>query len=259
MSDGKKTLLVLGGTGSVGSRVCRRALLEGWKVCSLTRRGAPADTGEAFGGVEWRACDATNARALLTVIREVKPDAIVHCIGALFDCNSWLYSLNRSMSGCGSVPDKKKGTYENIIKQTAMNALHAIAFVNRDRLPFIFLSACEVGWKTGDNGCLGTVAGYLAPPFLQEYLRNKAAVEAAMLRGVGVPDICKRRAGAARPVVFRPSLVVSDDNARHALSLLMSFNPVSDPPVHVDHLAAAIVLAASDPSVRGVYRRRDIE
>ena len=260
MSD--RHLLVLGGTGLVGSNVCRVALQEGWKVTSITRRGAPGPESEAheLEGVDWKTCDATNARAVLLLMRDIKPTAIVHCVGVLFDCNSWLGSLNSVMSGCQSKPDKKKGTYENIIKNTAMSAFHAVALLNRTELPFVFISTAEVGWLTGDLGILGSITGKLskAIPFLNEYLSRKREVEDAMLYGIGVPDICKRRGNAARPIVMRPSLVVTDKATRSCWPMLFSLNPVSDGPVHAKDLSKSILRIIEDQDLRGIFRRRAI-
>jgi len=40
-SPNKGKLLVLGGTGFLGQTICRRAILEGYSVTSLSRRGLP--------------------------------------------------------------------------------------------------------------------------------------------------------------------------------------------------------------------------
>ena len=255
-------LLVLGGTGLVGSHVCKEALRRGHSVVSFTRRGSPTEDSPAYGleGVEWEAGDASNARAVLLLVKRIKPDAVVHCIGVLFDCNSWLAGWNKTVSGCGSVPDAKKGTYENVIKNTAMAAFHAIAFLNEEHLPFVYVSVCEAGWHKGDMGPLGSLAAFFTRfiPSAQEYLLRKREVEDAMLYGIGVPDICKRRAHAARPVVFRPSVVLTDEHPRPCLSSLFTMSPFSDGPIRATDLASAMVAAVEQPSVRGVYRRRDI-
>jgi predicted alpha/beta hydrolase len=60
---GKGKLLVLGGTGFVGSTVTKLALDRGYEVVSLSRRGQPP-TGSSLAGqpkVKWVQGDATKA------------------------------------------------------------------------------------------------------------------------------------------------------------------------------------------------------
>ena len=246
----------------MGSQVCRAAVQAGHEVVSLSRRGEPTEESEAYGleGVEWRKADATVPKDIILLVREVKPDAIVHCIGVLFDCNSLLYSYNQTMSGCGSVPDPVKGTYQKVIADTAMNAFHAIVVLNARDLPFVFISTCEVGWNTGENGILGSIAGFFARlvPSMHEYLTKKKEIEDAMIHGIGVPEICKKRSYAARPIVFRPSMVTTEKHPRSFLASLMSLSPFSDRPVSGTDLAASVLAAIEDKSARGVFRRNDI-
>ena len=62
-AGGKGKLLVLGGTGFVGSTVTKLALDRGYEVVSLSRRGQPP-TGSSLAGqpkVKWVQGDATKA------------------------------------------------------------------------------------------------------------------------------------------------------------------------------------------------------
>lgn len=62
-AGGKGKLLVLGGTGFVGSTVTKLALDRGYEVVSLSRRGQPS-TGSSLAGqpkVKWVQGDATKA------------------------------------------------------------------------------------------------------------------------------------------------------------------------------------------------------
>ena len=54
-----KKLLVLGGSGYLGSRICRAAVEAGYKVTALSRRGGPPKMDPALEQVEWRIGDAT--------------------------------------------------------------------------------------------------------------------------------------------------------------------------------------------------------
>lgn len=62
-AGGKGKLLVLGGTGFVGSTVTKLALDRGYEVVSLSRRGQPATDSSLAGQtqVKWVQGDATKA------------------------------------------------------------------------------------------------------------------------------------------------------------------------------------------------------
>ena len=79
-----KRLLVIGGNGFVGRQVVKYAVQSGYEVTSLSRRGEnPKPNDDVYAQVEW--C-AGNALDKATVTKYVdKADAVVHCIGLLFD------------------------------------------------------------------------------------------------------------------------------------------------------------------------------
>eukprot|EP00798_Chlamydomonas_sp_ICE-L_P015493 gene15493-21577_t len=100
------TILVLGGTGFVGSAFIKAASAKGHKVISLSRRGRPpADAPQTDENVEWVQGDATEYKAIEDVVSS-HPDinACFHCIGLLLDEASGLSNLNKMASGSGSVP-----------------------------------------------------------------------------------------------------------------------------------------------------------
>ena len=73
----KGKLLVLGGTGFLGQTVCRRALLEGYSVTSLSRRGLPPSTSTetisspyAAGSIDYRAGDARKKETISLILNE---------------------------------------------------------------------------------------------------------------------------------------------------------------------------------------------
>ena len=60
-------VLVLGGTGFVGSAVCEKALRAGFSVVSVSRRGKPVDGPQ---GVDWRTGDAKDPSVARSILAE---------------------------------------------------------------------------------------------------------------------------------------------------------------------------------------------
>lgn len=252
------SILIYLESGFLGETIARRAVLEGYSVTSLSRRGKPvekeADT--STDKIDFRVGDACQIEAIERILEEGGYTAVIHCIGVLFDSESGIGNLNRFVSGSGSVPDKSS-TYDDITKMTAFNAISAAeAYAQKlggEPLPFIFSSAAEAGWPDVRGG--SSVERFLAPKWLKRYLEAKRSVEIRLQEDQTL----------LRPVIFRPSLIFSLDR-------LLSLPPVGafyvgsklglpfvDRPVTVQSLSTAIVRSIGNPKVRGVYRFKDID
>lgn len=272
--ESKGNILLLGGSGFLGSAIAKRALLEGYEVTSISRRGKQnqqSDGDDILVKVKYIQGDARDAETisqeLSAALEKSRPyTAIIHSIGLLLDGKSGLGRYNQFASGSGSLPDSDS-TYDDITRKTAFNALEAAekiaastSFANsvdiskRGRpIPFVFISAAEAGWPDMAGGSF--IENYVAPEWLRRYLVAKRSVEDRLLSA----------AVTIRPVIFRPSLIFSFDR-------LMSLAPVGafflgnkiglpfvDRPVTVQALAAAVVRSLEDDSVRGVQRYKEID
>lgn len=271
-------ILILGGSGFLGRTVARRAVLEGYDVTSLSRRGAPPKpsrsprrtgkggdrgTNEAMGpllGVDYRVGDATDKDIIDDILSEGGYTGIVHCIGILFDSSTRLNRFNRLVSGSNSSPDAGS-TYDDVNRISAFNAIDATIEYNKansssdDPLPFVFVSAAEAGWSEVPGG---GIAERLSPGWFRRYLSAKRAVEGRLLTS----SVDGRM---LRPIIFRPSLIYSLDRvgglapagalyAGSAAGL-----PFVDRPVNVQALSCAMVRSLGDPNVRGILRFAEID
>lgn len=254
-SSKKGKLLVLGGTGFLGQTVCKRAVLEGYKVTSLSRRGT---TTESSRTIDYRQGDARKSDTVANILAEGGYTGVIHCIGLLLDDASGLGDYNRFVSGSASVPDKE-ATYDTITRLTARYAIEAAVQYATDqnlsyRMPFCFVSAAEAGWPDVPGGKL--VEEYLAPDWLKRYLKAKRAVEQQLFDSTGT----------LRPVVVRPSLIYSLDRPASYVPVGAFFVgntvglPFVDKPVTVQALSCAMV-RSMDPasSTEGVLRYPEIE
>ena len=247
-------LLLLGGTGFVGSAVAERALAAGFSVTSLSRRGRPTPSDDGWppqsllDRVEWRAGDATDPATSRAILAEGGFTAVVHAVGMLLASD-----LNAYASGSGSVPSPG-ATYDAVTRQTCSAAAAAAAELCAagpaaapgSPPPFVFVSAAEAAWT------------FEAPvEFLRLYLDAKRAVEREL---AAYSD-----AGTLRATVLRPSLVYTPRRplALPAVAAFWAANavgvPFVDRPVTVDTLAAAAVRALIDADVQGVQGWREME
>jgi nucleoside-diphosphate-sugar epimerase len=143
----KKKLLVLGGTGFVGSVVVKRAVHKNFAVVAMSRRERAPFTGCDTQAVTWVEGDATDASRIKEVINAHGPfDACVHALGVLFDGQTPLRNMNVYMSGSKSLADEGV-TYDSITRVTAFNAIESLTgSIESSRVPFVFVSAAEAGW-----------------------------------------------------------------------------------------------------------------
>uniref|UniRef100_A0A7S0QX38 NAD-dependent epimerase/dehydratase domain-containing protein n=1 Tax=Pyramimonas obovata TaxID=1411642 RepID=A0A7S0QX38_9CHLO len=241
-----KKILVLGGTGYVGSEVCRIALSRGYSVVSVSRRGL-VEGSDQLKGVDWRKGDVVADPAIVAhILSEGGFDGVMHAIGMLLESDA-----NKFASGSGSVPTPGS-TYDQVTRQTALAAASAFsaACEGTDASsppPFVFVSAAEAGW-TQDPPV----------PFLVSYLKAKRAVEDELLNNYGASN-------KFRPVILRPSLVYSMDRTASlpAVGAFFLGNmlklPGIDRPVLVETLAKAALKAMEDESVAGVQNFEAME
>lgn len=245
----------------LGGEFSKRAIASNYRVTSLSRRGKPSEG--AIDGVNYITGDATEYGVVSSIANDEDYDAIVHCIGLLFDANSGLADYNRFVSGSGSII-KEGATYDDITRKTAIYAIEAAEELARARssnepTSFIFTSAAEVGWQEDDMQPGGKLLEqFLAPDWLKRYLQAKRAVEARLIEG--------EEAGFVRPVVFRPSLIYSYDRlgSLPPVGAFIIGNkaglPFVDRPVTVQSLANAMVATlGKDLSVSGIQRFKDVD
>jgi nucleoside-diphosphate-sugar epimerase len=246
--------------GFLGQTVCKRAVLEGYEVASLSRRGLPPPSSGApssAANIDYRKGDARDKLAVTSILSEGGFSGIVHCIGLLFDSESGLGDYNVFVSGSGSLLDNKS-TYDTITRVTAFNAIDAaIEYSEKEGLekplPFCFTSAAEAGWPEVLGG--PQIEKFLAPEWLRRYLSAKRAVEEKLLGSS--PQL--------KPIIVRPSLIYSLDRPSSFVPVGAFFVgnsvglPFVDRPVTVQALSCAIVKAMDKDDVSGILRYPQID
>ena len=250
----------------MGQTICQKAVLEGYSVVSLSRRGLPSrgtsklqESLESFDSskVDYRQGDARQIESIRNILNEGGFAGVIHCVGLLFDDASGLGNFNSFVSGSGSLPDAES-TYDTITRLTAFNAIEATMEYAQnsyfpDPFPFCFTSAAEAGWPDVAGG---PFIESIMPDFIKRYMKAKRAVEAKLMNE-SQPTL--------RPIIVRPSLIY-DMSRPAALPSVGAFAlankiglPFVDRPVAVHALASAMVRAMGRPSVKGVQRYPDID
>lgn len=85
-------VVVFGGTGYVGSKVCEGLVQKGYTVTGVSRRGTNPKPGSVLDQVNWVKGDATNPSDVQKSVANA--GAVVHCVGLLFDVESGLDQFN---------------------------------------------------------------------------------------------------------------------------------------------------------------------
>ena len=260
-----KRLLVVGGNGFVGREVCKNAVINGFSVTSLSRRGTnPAPDDEHLSQVTWCSGNALDGATVEKYVGQA--DAVVHAIGLLFDVQSGLTSLNAYTSASKSVPEAegpRASTYDNITRRTALALIKALkSRASRPALlggtadgevpAFAFVSCAEAGWP---DVPLGKTVEAVSPDWLKRYLVAKRAVEAELVAS----------SGTLRPLIYRPSLIWNWQKL-DVLPAIPIFNlasavgvPFVDKTVRVETVGKSIVTGLLDEAVSGVQRYGEME
>jgi nucleoside-diphosphate-sugar epimerase len=129
-----RSLLVCGGSGFLGSRICKIASARNWAVTSLSRHGEPAwpqqQRPEWASKVNWRKGDVMDPSTYREALKDV--DAVVHSLGILLeaDYKGVLTGKEPIVSGLKKAFDSTRHTDENTVK--AGHAAFTYETMNRD-------------------------------------------------------------------------------------------------------------------------------
>lgn len=217
-------ILVLGGSGFIGSQVCVKAVSEGHEVHALGRN-KPNKVPE---GVNWVSKDALDYEGMKSFLQKESFDAVVNCIGILFDYSTPLRRLNKLFSGSNSVALNNNETYSNIIEGISLNIYHILKDTD---CKMVFMSAAETKWRERKTTRL--FERIFIPKFLKEYLKRKRFVDDTVSEHENVS-------------IFYPSIVYRW-NQFWKLPVVMGFRlgsfitPIFYNPIHVDKLSHNIV------------------
>ncbi|SLM41100.1 NAD(P)-binding domain [Lasallia pustulata] len=274
----KKKIVVAGGNGFLGSRICKSAVSRGWDVVSISRSGEPVWSSVTSSpnpppwskSVSWQKADLLKPTTYKPILKDA--DAVVHTMGILLEADykgvitgkeSIWGGLSRAFSatkrgsqnplerkeGEALEPQEKDGqlTYELMNRDSAITLAQESAFEKVST--FVFISAA---------------AG--APMLPSRYITTKREAESTIASSL--PKL--------RSIFIRPGFLYDSSRAftmpiaffggaghmvNSALGGRLTWlaGAAVEKPLKADLVAEAVVEAIGDESTNGVVGTGEIE
>ncbi|CAN0003804.1 unnamed protein product [Laminaria digitata] len=86
------TVFVAGGSGFVGSEICKQLVAAGCNVIALSRKGAPEKGGEWTKSVKWIEANAVNQDLYRAELRQ--SDTVISCVGGFGKTDAYMGLIN---------------------------------------------------------------------------------------------------------------------------------------------------------------------
>ena len=120
-----KGLVIFGGNGLLGKRICEQAVLSGYKVTSLSRSGRPPlptskkhDDETWISKVNWEKADVLNPSTYEKFLLDKNVNDVVHSVGILLENSNYKSILNSK--GGNNNPTTKTQSYDLINRKSAV-------------------------------------------------------------------------------------------------------------------------------------------
>ncbi|KAM4054640.1 NAD dependent epimerase/dehydratase family protein [Hirsutella rhossiliensis] len=273
-----KRLVVCGGSGFLGSRICKYAVARGWDVTSISRSGQPKwdaitsspDPPSWSHKVSWESADVLRPATYVPLLKQAS--YVVHSMGILLEADykglvsgkespvTGLRKMFASSTGRGVNPlDKKTG---EDIKPSDPRQQFSYEVMNRDSAVALAKHAAE---ERINAFCYISACGG-APIMPPRYISTKREAESAI--ATNFPQM--------RAIFFRPPFMY---DASRKVTMGMAamvgagtiFNNLTGKylndfmgaagtkPLKVEQVAEAVVEALSDETVQGPVEVAQIE
>ncbi|KAG6845328.1 hypothetical protein H0H87_010785 [Tephrocybe sp. NHM501043] len=286
MNSALRRILVIGGNGFIGSAICKAALAKGIQVTSISSSGLPYRSAKGHAPawvnkVDWQRGDALHPESFAHLLPEV--DGVIHTLGTLLENSNYKQAIKRGdilgLVGIlhnnvvgdhgnpleNSTDESRRGSYDVMNRDTALRVCEAFVSSpmesrapNAPR-PFVYISAEDIfrplipgryieSKREAERGIDSLMDG--RPDYRGVYIRP-TTLHAKMPPTMPTPSSILRSIGAT--LAHGSNTTSSLDSIANALTV---------PPIHVDHVAAAVcaVLDSASPvrGAVGVQRMREL-
>lgn len=193
-----KSILVFGGNGFVGRKICEVGIRLGWSVTSVSRSGNPPkpvvhSDHQWISKVQWTKADLLNPESYKSQLKE--KTAVVHSVGLLFENLDYkniansnfnflndLLKLGSFLKGSNPMEKNHNNTYEAIQRDLAVLLADAYLQEVPQNPAFVYISAA------------------MKPPIVPDgYLTTKREAEFELL--------CKK---GLRTIIMRPGIMYDE-------------------------------------------------
>ncbi|KAL9100304.1 MAG: hypothetical protein Q9163_004303 [Psora crenata] len=273
-----KKIVVCGGNGFLGSRICRVAVARGWSVTSISRSGEPTWSSVTSSSnppawsssVDWQKADILKPSTYKPLLKEA--DAVVHSMGILLeaDYKGVISGKESVVSGLKRAFSATKGGSQNPLERKEGEELRpqeqdgqlTYELINRDSA--ITLAQESSHEKVSSFVFISAAAG--APILPKRYITTKREAESTIASSLPALRSIFIRPGflydASRTFTMPIALAGSVGNMLNSLlggRLTWLAGAAVEKPLKADVVAEAVVEAIEDDSVKGVVDTVKIE
>jgi len=273
-----KKLVVCGGNGFLGSRICKHAVARGWDVTSISRSGQPRWDNVTSSPnppswshqVSWERGDLLRPSTYAPLLRGA--DAVVHSMGILMEADykglvsgreSPLAGLQKVFAATrdrGINPLERK--HGEDIKPDSANDQFSYEVMNRDSAIALAKHADEENVKAF---CYISAAGG-APVLPQRYIKTKREAEntisTSFPRMRGVFPRPPLMYDSSRPITMAIAAMAGGGSVVNQLTgryFNSFFGAAAAKPLKADTVAEAVVEALDDENVKGPIETPQLE
>ncbi|QSZ31354.1 hypothetical protein DSL72_000919 [Monilinia vaccinii-corymbosi] len=273
-----KRLVVCGGNGFLGSRICKSAVARGWDVTSISRSGEPTWSSVTSSStppswshkVTWERADILKPSTYAPLLKSA--DYVVHTMGILLeaDYKGVISGRESPISGLSRAFSSSKSGSQNPLTRKEGEDLHpqekdgqiTYELINRDSA--ITLASESYRENVPAFAYISAAGG--APVLPQRYIDTKRAAESTI-----ASEFPKMRSIFIRPGMLYDSSRKVTIPLAAATGLGAAFNGLTGgifggimgaagvKPLKADVVAEAVVEALSEESVKGPVEVKEIE
>jgi len=271
--------VVAGGTGFLGSRICKAAVARSWEVVSISRSGQPnwstitsSPTAPSWASdVKWEKADILKPATYAPFLKDA--NAVVHSMGILLEADykgvlqgkeSLFSGLSRAFSqrkGGSSTNPLDRGV-DGELKPEEKDGQLTYELMNRDSA----IALAQESKKAGVQDYVFISAAGGAPILPGRYITTKRQAESTIANQIS----------ELRSIFIRPGFLY-DSSRLYTMALAYPVFPVSafnwmigkrlspiagaavEKPLKADDVANAVVEAIDDASVSGPVQTEQIE